>query len=88
MASLLRRAAIRPLIHIQKSLKLRSALYIARGFADDATTTGSKPPVATPVMEMDKEKEGASTALEQVEEFEMPPIRPTYQVCDANAHRL
>eukprot|EP01084_Bolivina_argentea_P306424 529505_1 len=72
---MLRRALSRPLIHIQKSLCLQSSMYLPhrRQFADDS----SDKPTTTKVIEMEEEKE--ESGIKHVEDFEMPPIRPTYQ---------
>merc|ERR1711860_484405 len=52
---------------------LQSSLLITRSFADDAVSSTS-----STVLDAEKEKE--TTAItEQTEQFEMPPIRPTYQ---------
>ena len=81
MASLLRRALKRPLIHMQKSLSLQSSIAInnayrqSRNFADEPKEAST--PTTTTVIE---EQVTTQDALEQVEEFEMPPMRPTYQV--------
>ena len=71
----------RQLIHIQKSLSLQtstqSILRNKRHFAEDP-----KDSTSTTVIEMEKEEETLKQqdAIEQVEQFEMPPIRPSYQV--------
>lgn len=77
MSSLIRRVVSRQLIHIQKSLSLQTSQAILinrRHFAEDPKED------ATTTTVIEQEKERVQDAIEQVEEFEMPPIRPTYQV--------
>eukprot|EP00483_Globobulimina_turgida_P013632 UN13658 len=77
MATLLRRALTRPLIHVHKSLYFQSFLATKsnlqhqRHFVDDP-----KDATTTTVIEIEKED---TKALEPVEQFELPPMRPTYQ---------
>eukprot|EP01083_Nonionella_stella_P076209 207543_1 len=80
MSTLFRRALYRPAIHIQKSLCFQSSIIAIKSialpqryFSDDPKETST---TQTTVIEKEEE---APSAIEQIEEFEMPPIRPTYQ---------
>ena len=75
MSSIIRRILSRQLIHIQKS---QFILSNKRHFAEDSTNPNNT--TSTTVIEKEKEALQTQDAIEQVEEFEMPPIRPTYQV--------
>mmetsp|Transcript_38316 Transcript_38316/g.33863 ORF Transcript_38316/g.33863 Transcript_38316/m.33863 type:complete len:172 (+) Transcript_38316:35-550(+) len=80
MSSLIRRVVSRQLIHIQKSLSLQTStqavLISKREFTEDSKDSTS---ASTTVIEKEKDTLQPQDALEQVEQFEMPPIRPTYQ---------
>lgn len=74
MSTLLGRSLRRSLNHIQKSLSLqtRISLQSHRYFVEESTKN------ETAVLE--KEQDDSSSALtREVEEFEMPPIKPSYQ---------
>eukprot|EP01083_Nonionella_stella_P099871 281021_1 len=74
MASLFRRALSRSFIQMQSTATKCRNLQHIRHLTDDTTTT-----TTTTVIEKEKEIEQTSTSLKQVEEFELPPMRPTYQ---------
>ena len=75
MSSIIRRIVSRQLIHIQKS---QFILSHKRHFAEESINTNNT--TSTTVIEKESETLERQDAIEQVEEFEMPPIRPTYQV--------
>ena len=91
---MIHRALNRSFIHMQKSLYLQSSIainrsyikHIRRQFVDDkSSTTSTTSTIPTkvadqPYVESIEQEQERATAIEHVEEFELPPIRPTYQV--------
>ena len=81
------RVVSRQLIHIQKCLSFQTStqafsMMNRRHFAEDSKDSTNT--TSTTVIEKEKETLQVQDAIEQVEEFEMPPIRPTYQVYNNN----